>query len=157
MADKEKALETALQQIEKKYGKGAIMRLGSTASLNIESISTGSISLDNATGIGGLPKGRIVEIYGPESSGKTTLALHVVAPAEKPRSLTRSMLLTPFMLLISELTLTLCSFHSPTTANRLSKLPRLSRVPARSTLLLSTPSPLLFPKPKSRAIWATAT
>ena len=83
MADKEKALETALQQIEKKYGKGAIMRLGSTASLNIESISTGSISLDNATGIGGLPKGRIVEIYGPESSGKTTLALHVVAQAQK--------------------------------------------------------------------------
>lgn len=83
MADKEKALETALQQIEKKYGKGAIMRLGSTASLNIESISTGSISLDNATGIGGLPKGRIVEIYGPESSGKTTLALHVVSQAQK--------------------------------------------------------------------------
>ena len=83
MADKEKALETALQQIEKKYGKGAIMRLGSTASLNIESISTGSISLDNATGIGGLPKSRIVEIYGPESSGKTTLALHVVAQAQK--------------------------------------------------------------------------
>ena len=83
MADKEKALETALQQIEKKYGKGAIMRLGSTASLNVESISTGSISLDNATGIGGLPKGRIVEIYGPESSGKTTLALHVVAQAQK--------------------------------------------------------------------------
>ena len=83
MADKEKALETALQQIEKKYGKGAIMRLGSTSSLNIESISTGSISLDNATGIGGLPKGRIVEIYGPESSGKTTLALHVVAQAQK--------------------------------------------------------------------------
>lgn len=83
MADKEKALATALEQIEKKYGKGAIMRLGSAASLNVETISTGSIALDNATGVGGLPKGRIVEIYGPESSGKTTLALHVVAQAQK--------------------------------------------------------------------------
>lgn len=83
MADKEKALATALEQIEKKYGKGAIMRLGSAASLNVETISTGSIALDNATGVGGLPKGRIVEIYGPESSGKTTLALHVVAEAQK--------------------------------------------------------------------------
>ena len=79
MADKSKALETALQQIEKQYGKGAIMRLGQTNALNVEAISTGSITLDQATGIGGLPRGRIVEIYGPESSGKTTLALHVIA------------------------------------------------------------------------------
>ncbi len=83
MADKEKALETAILQIEKQYGKGAIMRLGQNSSLNIEAISTGSFGLDMATGIGGLPKGRIIEIYGPESSGKTTLALHVVAEAQK--------------------------------------------------------------------------
>ena len=83
MADKAKALETALQQIEKQYGKGAVMRLGQTDALNVAAISTGSIALDVATGIGGLPKGRIVEIYGPESSGKTTLALHVVAEAQK--------------------------------------------------------------------------
>ncbi len=83
MADKKKALETALTQIEKAYGKGAVMRLGETGSLNVEAISTGSISLDNATGIGGFPRGRIVEIYGPESSGKTTLALQVVAEAQK--------------------------------------------------------------------------
>ncbi len=83
MADKKKALETALLQIEKNYGKGAVMRLGENSSLNIEAISTGSISLDHATGIGGLPRGRIVEIYGPESSGKTTLALQVVAEAQK--------------------------------------------------------------------------
>lgn len=83
MADKAKALESALQQIEKQYGKGAIMRLGQTNALNVEAISTGSLMLDIATGIGGLPKGRIVEIYGPESSGKTTLALHVVAEAQK--------------------------------------------------------------------------
>ncbi len=80
---KNKALEMALGQIEKSFGKGAIMRLGENASMNIEAISTGSISLDVATGIGGLPRGRIIEIYGPESSGKTTLALHVVAEAQK--------------------------------------------------------------------------
>ena len=83
MADKSKALETALLQIEKNFGKGAVMRLGENSSLNVEAVSTGSISLDTATGIGGLPKGRIIEIYGPESSGKTTLALHVVAQAQK--------------------------------------------------------------------------
>ncbi len=83
MADKKKALETALLQLEKAYGKGTIMRLGDTSALNIEAISTGSISLDAATGVGGLPRGRIIEIYGPESSGKTTLALHVIAEAQK--------------------------------------------------------------------------
>ena len=83
MVDKKKALETALSQIEKKYGDGAIMRLGQSESLNVESVSTGSLSLDIATGIGGLPKGRIIEIYGPESSGKTTLALHAVAEVQK--------------------------------------------------------------------------
>ena len=83
MADKQKALETALSQIEKKYGKGAVMRLGEANTMNVEAISTGSITLDAATGIGGLPRGRIVEIYGPESSGKTTLALHCVAEAQR--------------------------------------------------------------------------
>lgn len=81
--DKMDALQTALEQIEKKFGAGAIMRLGQSSGLNIDSISTGSLSLDIATGIGGLPKGRIIEIYGPESSGKTTLALHCVAQAQK--------------------------------------------------------------------------
>ncbi len=83
MADKKKALETALAQIEKAYGKGTVMRLGENAGMNVEAISTGSIALDIATGIGGMPKGRIVEIYGPESSGKTTLALTVIAQAQK--------------------------------------------------------------------------
>ena len=81
--DKEKALRTALANIEKQFGKGAIMRLGENVTMNVDSISTGSLSLDLALGIGGLPKGRIVEIYGPESSGKTTLALHVAAEAQK--------------------------------------------------------------------------
>lgn len=82
-ADKRKALETAIAQIEKNYGKGAIMRLGDDLPVNVEAISTGSLSLDLALGIGGVPRGRIVEIYGPESCGKTTLALHVVASAQK--------------------------------------------------------------------------
>ncbi len=81
--DKEKALQTALEKIEKVYGKGSVMRLGEGSTLNIEAISTGSLTLDIATGIGGLPKGRIIEIYGPESSGKTTLALTVIAEAQK--------------------------------------------------------------------------
>ena len=81
--DKKKALETAIAQIEKNYGKGTIMRLGDDIPVNVEALSTGSLSLDLALGIGGVPRGRIVEIYGPEASGKTTLALHVVASAQK--------------------------------------------------------------------------
>ena len=82
-ADKRKALETAIAQIEKNFGKGAIMRLGDDIPVNVEAIPTGSLSLDLALGIGGVPRGRIVEIYGPESCGKTTLALHIVASAQK--------------------------------------------------------------------------
>ena len=81
--NKQKALEAALQQIEKTYGKGAIMRLGQNVGMHVDHIPTGSLSLDAALGIGGLPRGRIVEIYGPESSGKTTLALHAVAETQK--------------------------------------------------------------------------
>ena len=82
--EREKALAAAMAQIQKQFGKGAVMKLGDdTASLNIESISTGSMSLDLATGIGGVPRGRIVEIYGPESSGKTTLTLHIIAEHEQ--------------------------------------------------------------------------
>ena len=80
---KEKALSTAIEQIEKLYGKGSVMRLGENAAMNVDHIRTGSLALDMALGIGGVPKGRIVEIYGPESSGKTTVALHCVAEAQK--------------------------------------------------------------------------
>ena len=83
LKEKNKALEAAISQIDQNYGKGSIMRLGQQQALDIESISTGSLSLDLALGIGGLPKGRIIEVYGPESSGKTTLALQVVAEAQK--------------------------------------------------------------------------
>ena len=81
--DRQKALETALGQIEKQFGRGAVMKLGQDSTLNVEAIPTGSLSLDIALGIGGVPRGRIIEIYGPESSGKTTVALHVVAQAQK--------------------------------------------------------------------------
>ena len=81
--DKNKALETALGQIEKQFGKGAVMRLGQDSALNVGHVSTGSLSLDIALGIGGLPRGRIIEIYGPESSGKTTLSLHCIAEGQK--------------------------------------------------------------------------
>jgi len=81
--DKQKALDAALAQIDRAFGKGSAMRLGSRAAIEIETISTGSLGLDIALGIGGLPRGRVVEVYGPESSGKTTLALHAVAEAQK--------------------------------------------------------------------------
>ncbi len=81
--DKLRALETAVASIEKDYGKGSIMRLGDNTAMNIETVPTGSISLDLALGLGGIPRGRIIEIYGPESSGKTTLALHVIAESQK--------------------------------------------------------------------------
>ena len=82
-SDKKKALQTALSQIEKNFGKGAVMRLGDRPEMSVDAIPTGSLALDAALGIGGVPKGRIIEIYGPESSGKTTLALHILAEAQK--------------------------------------------------------------------------
>lgn len=93
--DKSKALEAAISQIDKAFGKGSLMRLGDREVVDIESISTGSLGLDIALGIGGLPKGRVVEIYGPESSGKTTLALHVAAETQKKA--VRPLLLMPSM------------------------------------------------------------
>ena len=81
--ERQKALDTALSQIEKQFGKGAVMKLGQNSTMNVEAIPTGSLSLDIALGIGGVPRGRIIEIFGPESSGKTTVALHVVAEAQK--------------------------------------------------------------------------
>ena len=81
--EKQKALEVAMSQIEKQFGKGSVMKLGEFKNMNIEAIPTGALALDIALGIGGIPKGRIIEIYGPESSGKTTLALHMIAEAQK--------------------------------------------------------------------------
>ena len=81
--EKKKALKTSISQIEKKYGAGAVMRLGDNANMEVQAVSTGSISLDLALGIGGVPRGRIIEIFGPESSGKTTVALHIIAEVQK--------------------------------------------------------------------------
>ncbi|HEY7958901.1 MAG TPA: ATPase domain-containing protein, partial [Sphingomicrobium sp.] len=81
--DRQKALEAALAQIDRAFGKGSAMKLGSREKIEIETISTGSLGLDIALGVGGLPRGRVIEIYGPESSGKTTLALHAIAEAQK--------------------------------------------------------------------------
>ena len=81
--EKDKAVELALGQIERQHGKGAIMRLGSGSNVPAEVISTGALSLDAALGIGGIPRGRVTEIYGPEASGKTTLSLHIIANAQK--------------------------------------------------------------------------
>ena len=83
LSEKEKMLDLALKQIQKDYGDGAVMKLGENQKMNIRAISTGSLNLDIALGIGGVPRGRIVEIYGAESSGKTTLALHIIAEAQK--------------------------------------------------------------------------
>ena len=82
-ADRQKALDAALAQIDRAFGKGSAMKLGQKEAMNVEAISTGSLGLDIALGVGGLPKGRVIEVYGPESSGKTTLALHVIAEAQK--------------------------------------------------------------------------
>ncbi|MBE6016878.1 MAG: recombinase RecA, partial [Lachnospiraceae bacterium] len=82
-SEKQKALDAAISKIEKDYGKGSVMKLGDKTAMEVDTVSTGSISLDKALGVGGIPKGRIIEIYGPEASGKTTLALHIVAEVQK--------------------------------------------------------------------------
>ncbi len=97
--EKNKALDAAISQITDNFGKGSVMKLGEKRAMDIESISTGSLSLDLALGIGGLPKGRIVEVYGPESSGKTTLALQVVAEAQKAGGIWHFLFLVQFSLL----------------------------------------------------------
>jgi len=83
MTDKQKALEAVIAQVERQFGKGSVMRLGEATRLQVEAIPTGSVALDMALGVGGIPRGRITEIYGSESSGKTTLALHIIAEAQK--------------------------------------------------------------------------
>jgi len=124
--DRSKALEAALGQIEKQFGKGSIMKMGDNLSMNVEAISTGSLALDMALGVGGLPKGRIVEVYGPESSGKSTLALHVVAEAQRNGGLAPTLTLsthsTRSTLAQSVLTSTSSTSASPTPVSRPWKL-----------------------------------
>ena len=130
MADKDKlkALELAVGQIEKQFGKGSIMRLGRESRPNIAAISTGSLGLDVALGVGGIPRGRIIEIYGPESSGKTTLALHVIAEAQKAGGqaafIDAEHALDVAYARSSAWTSTTCSSPSPTPASRRWRSPR---------------------------------
>lgn len=141
--NKQKALAAALGQIEKQFGKGSIMRLGEDRSMDVETISTGSLSLDIALGAGGLPMGRIVEIYGPESSGKTTLTLQVIAAAQregKPVRLSmRNTRLTLFTHASWASISITCSVLSRIPASRRWKSVTRWRVQARWTSLWSTP------------------
>ena len=125
--DREKALDAALANIERQFGKGSVMRLGDETRAPLEVIPTGSIALDVALGLGGLPRGRVVEIYGPESSGKTTVALHAVANAQRPaassRSSTPSTRSTPTTPRRSASTPTRCWSPSPTPVSRRSRSP----------------------------------
>ena len=142
--DREKALQMAIAQIEKQFGAGAVMRLGQNSVQNVEAISTGSLSLDMALGIGGVPRGRIVEIYGPESSGKTTVALQIIAEAQKNGGEAAFIDVEQhsirFMRRHSASTSMICLCRSRTAASRHSRLQRHSCAPARlmsSSLTLS--------------------
>lgn len=123
--DKNKALENAIKQITKDFGEGSIMKLGENAAMQIDVIPTGSINLDAALGLGGVPRGRIVEIYGAESSGKTTIALHIIAEAQKWEELllllTLNMLLTQLMQKLLEWIQMRCLYLNQTMENRLLK------------------------------------
>ena len=121
--EKKKALDTAIAYIEKQFGKGAIMKLGEAKAMDIEAIPTGSMTLDMALGIGGVPRGRIIEIYGPESSGKTTVALHVIAETQKMGGevafIDVEHALDPDMQVSLALISTICLFLSLTAVSRL--------------------------------------
>ena len=159
--DKKAALETALAQIEKQFGKGAVMKLGTNVAMQVDAISTGSLGLDLALGIGGLPRGRIIEVYGPESSGKTTLALHVLAEAQKlggevafidvehalDPTYARALGVDIDSLLVSQ----------PDTGEQAMESAKLWYAPARLTLLLWTLLLPWCPKPKLKAKWAIPT
>ncbi len=136
-ADREKALETALAQIDRQFGKGTVMRLGSDDRAPVAIIPTGSVALDVALGIGGLPRGRIIEIYGPESSGKTTLTLHAIANAQRAGGIAAFIdaehALDPSTRRSSASTSTRCSCPSPTPVSRRSRSPTCSSVRVRST------------------------
>ena len=142
---KQTALENAMRKIEKDFGKGAIMRLGDIADkMNLEVISSGSLAVDLAVGVGGYPRGRVIEIYGPESSGKTTLALHAIASSQKSGGIAAT----------SASTRMNCSFPSRIMANKPWKSRKNSSAAALSTSSSSTPWPPWSRKRKSKGKWA---
>ena len=139
------ALQGALTQIERQFGKGSVMRMGDEgAQVKVNAIPTGALSLDLALGIGGMPRGRIVEVFGPESSGKTTLIYHVIAEAQKLGGVCAFIdaehAMDPVYAARSAWTSTSCSSPSPTTASRRWRSPTCSCAPARSTSSRSTRS-----------------
>ena len=160
-ADKKAALETALAQIEKQFGKGAVMKLGANVTMQVDAIPTGSLGLDLALGIGGVPRGRIVEVYGPESSGKTTLALQILAEAQKMGGevafIDVEHALDPTYAAALGVDIDSLWSASPTPVSRPWRFVRLSSVPVPSTRLSSTPLRPWCPALKSRVRWATAT
>ncbi|GAA3422212.1 hypothetical protein [Streptosporangium vulgare] len=155
-------MRTALAQIERQFGKGSIMRLGDETRAPIEVVPTGSIALDVALGIGGFPRGRIVEVYGPESSGKTTVALHAVANAQRGGGIAAFIdaehALDPEYARSWASTPTRCSSPQPDTGEQALEIAdMLIRSGAASTCWSSTRSRPWCPRPRSRARWATAT
>ena len=157
--ERARAIEAALAQIDKQFGKGSIMRLGSREKVDVPAIPTGSLSLDAALGVGGLPRGRVVEIFGPESSGKTTLALHVIAEAQR-RGGMAAFIDAEHALdaayagkLGVDIETSWC--RSPTAASRRWRSPRSSSARARSTCWSWTRWPPSSPAPSWRGRWAT--
>ena len=159
-SDKKKALETAMQQIEKMYGKGSIMRYGENAETNVEAIPTGSLALDLALGIGGVPRGRIIEIYGPESSGKTTLALHILAQAQKLGGevafVDAEHALDPTYARALGVRIEDMLISQPDTGEQALEIGRTLAAPVPSTWWWWTPWLPWCPGRRSRARWATA-
>ena len=158
---KKDALATALAQIEKQFGKGAIMKLGDNTAMQVDAISTGSLGLDLALGVGGVPRGRIIEVFGPESSGKTTLALHILAEAQKKGGevafIDVEHALDPAYASALGVTSMSCWSASRIPASRPWRSARRWCAPAPSTPSSWTPSPQWCLVPKSRARWVTAT
>lgn len=155
---RQEALKTALETIERKFGQGAVMKLSDDVHVKVPVIPTGSIGVDLALGIGGIPKGQVTEIYGPESSGKTTLTLHVIAECQKLGG-TAAFIDAEHALDVTyagawRQNPTNCSSRSPTTESRPLKSPTCWSVPARWTSWSSTPWPPLSPRPNSKARWA---
>ena len=160
-SERKKALDAALAQIEKQFGKGSVMRLGANSKMQVEAIPTGSMALDAALGIGGLPRGRIVEIYGPEASGKTTLALHAVAECQKMGGeaafIDVEHALDPVYAKALGVDVDSLLCPSPITASRRWKLWRRLSVPVRWILWYWTRWRRWCPVRKSKARWEMPT
>jgi recombination protein RecA len=143
--DRDKALDMALAQIDKQFGKGSIMRMGEKGTMAIETVQTGALSLDLALGVGGLPRGRIIEIFGPESSGKSTLAMHVVAEAQRNGGICAYVdaehAMDPVYAKAIGVDIDELLISQPTRASRRSRSPTCSSAPVRSTSSSSTRSP----------------